>query len=1218
MKLPKKRYLIPSVGLVVLAILLAAAVVILPRIIAGDAVKQRIESTLSTLAGGKVRYSRALLQFRPLPRILFESGVIDIPGRLTGTVETLSVHPRLLPLLVGRIEIGRLRLVRPRLRILLPANTASTPQSSGLSRVHALGKGVAGLIAAMGHAFSGDTSLAVTDGGATLISKHKKSLVLHHIRGHLAYRPARLLLRLNEGSPGAGEMRLGVDLDPRRMTGSARIHLSRFSPHEWMGILSPENPLRVGESRLNLDLDLNFEKPGTLSGTVACTLARLTLMRSKQRRVIRDGDLDGAFTLGPNRTELTLSDLDLAEPRLKMTGRYLSNGDTGTHRWEITACNLDLASTGRLVRFLARGIHPLQSAFQTLQAGRVTEIKLSDAADSLADLKKARGLRIRGYLEDGTIYIPKPDLTLTHASGWINVWNRTLMGDDLHARLGKAMGHGAFAMTFERHPPFLLDTAVTADLSELPPLLERLVPNKIFKQEMASIHGAEGKAEGRLRIEHATGRELDVKVDVSRMNLSGTYQRIPYPIQIRQGRFRYDKDGVQLDDLEGRIGASEFSGLAANIGLHPPFPLAIKGQAPCADMEQVLRWLRQYRGVARILTPIKQLAGPVSLSDFSMKGPAISPSQWQLNLAGRLKGVRAITSALPSPVLFREGTFEADRNAICFFDTHMETMDTRLAGRGILQGYLTSTPKIETTLSGSVGPQSASWARKSLGLPGFLSWQSPRKLSAMNLRWSRRSGLALTGTLKIPDGPILQVRLKKTPGRLAIHRLAIHDAQSDATASLMASKDAVDLTFSGQVNGRSLNRLISGKPFLSGLIAGDVQSHLQLTAPQLSTVEGHLKVKKLDLSRFAVPLDIHEADLSGRKDLLRIQRADLTWQHQRLRLDGTVTGHGDGLHLDLTASAKKVLWSDLTHFLDGEARRASKQKGSTPHGQIPLDGSLKVHADSLVVPGGMAFEPMEAHLNFHDGKTDVSITHATLCGIDLTGNAGINHGAYHLEATPAAKNQDLAATLACLSGNRQIITGRFALNGQLRASGRIGVPLTDTLSGRVSLKSEKGRVLRFGLMAKLFTLLNVEGLFQGQLPDLEAKGFPYKSAEATATFDRGILHIADGEINSNAMHIFFQGKENLTKKTHDLTIVVAPLKTIDLLVSHIPLVRNVLNKGLVIYPITVTGTWDKPNLNLVAPDAVGIQIWGVVVRTLKLPLTILDPLFSVGKKKSPH
>lgn len=232
----------------------------------------------------------------------------------------------------------------------------------------------------------------------------------------------------------------------------------------------------------------------------------------------------------------------------------------------------------------------------------------------------------------------------------------------------------------------------------------------------------------------------------------------------------------------------------------------------------------------------------------------------------------------------------------------------------------------------------------------------------------------------------------------------------------------------------------------------------------------------------------------------------------------------------------------------------------------------------------------------------------------MTGAISYSPEHYQIDANLTATDEELAPSLACIWGNSKIIDGCFKLDGHLSGTGNKETRLMDAMSGEFTFSAVQGRIHRFGFFAKLFTLLNVAGLLKGEVPDLEKEGFPFKTARATALLENGTLKIKEGEIDSSAMKIFFSGEEKLSTKTHDLTIVVAPLSTVDMLVRNIPLVRSILNKGVLIYPITATGTWENPQLNLLAPTAVGEQIWGIVLRTLKLPLNILKPVISGGKK----
>jgi len=85
-------------------------------------------------------------------------------------------------------------------------------------------------------------------------------------------------------------------------------------------------------------------------------------------------------------------------------------------------------------------------------------------------------------------------------------------------------------------------------------------------------------------------------------------------------------------------------------------------------------------------------------------------------------------------------------------------------------------------------------------------------------------------------------------------------------------------------------------------------------------------------------------------------------------------------------------------------------------------------------------------------------------------------------------------------------------------------------------------------------------------------------------------------------------------RQHDLTIVVAPLKTVDAMVDKIPVLNDVLDKGLVIHPVKVTGDWQEPQLYLLSPTAVGGEVLGIMLRTLKAPVTLLEKIFHESEK----
>ena len=81
----------------------------------------------------------------------------------------------------------------------------------------------------------------------------------------------------------------------------------------------------------------------------------------------------------------------------------------------------------------------------------------------------------------------------------------------------------------------------------------------------------------------------------------------------------------------------------------------------------------------------------------------------------------------------------------------------------------------------------------------------------------------------------------------------------------------------------------------------------------------------------------------------------------------------------------------------------------------------------------------------------------------------------------------------------------------------------------------------------------------------------------------------------------------------DLVILVAPFKTADRIVKVLPLIKHILGGRLISIPFRAQGDLKNPIVIPMHPTAVGSEVLGILERTLKLPITIIQPVFSLGK-----
>jgi hypothetical protein len=108
----------------------------------------------------------------------------------------------------------------------------------------------------------------------------------------------------------------------------------------------------------------------------------------------------------------------------------------------------------------------------------------------------------------------------------------------------------------------------------------------------------------------------------------------------------------------------------------------------------------------------------------------------------------------------------------------------------------------------------------------------------------------------------------------------------------------------------------------------------------------------------------------------------------------------------------------------------------------------------------------------------------------------------------------------------------------------------------------------------------------------------------------GKILMEECSIDGTSMGIACEGDIDLVENKMNLLILVAPFKTVDRIVEILPLIGGVLGGKLISIPFRAKGDLDDPTVYALPPTAVGSGILGILERTLKLPITIIQPVLS--------
>ena len=97
-------------------ILLFAAILIVPRFIDRDIVKDKVRREVSQLVEGEFDFKRIDLSFFPMPHVLLADATLNLPQRLTASAQLIEVYLEILPLLTGKINLNNARIQQPDLK----------------------------------------------------------------------------------------------------------------------------------------------------------------------------------------------------------------------------------------------------------------------------------------------------------------------------------------------------------------------------------------------------------------------------------------------------------------------------------------------------------------------------------------------------------------------------------------------------------------------------------------------------------------------------------------------------------------------------------------------------------------------------------------------------------------------------------------------------------------------------------------------------------------------------------------------------------------------------------------------------------------------------------------------------------------------------------------------------------------------------------------------
>ncbi|MFO7738519.1 MAG: AsmA-like C-terminal domain-containing protein [Desulfatiglandaceae bacterium] len=589
-------------------------------------------------------------------------------------------------------------------------------------------------------------------------------------------------------------------------------------------------------------------------------------------------------------------------------------------------------------------------------------------------------------------------------------------------------------------------------------------------------------------------------------------------------------------------------------------------------------------------------------------------------IQGDLKGLVMQTEFFPDAVAVEKAGFTIEPKAITLKDMQITSLKSSMTLSGLIKNYMGSKPSFDLKFKGTVGAKTADWLRDGGYVPSWLNLPTPVSVSNGRLLSGRQQQTALEARLTTANAAQIGLNLIQKPDKWTIKNLTVSDSTSMASMSVAWSNEIIDLDFEGKLTNETLRKLVKGGRYLRGTIRGDFNLHILTQRPAESRIQGTIQVAGLSYEKgLNAPLRAKELSIQAEGETIRIVSAHLDWMETDINLNGNIRFSNSGIVLDLVASCEEFDWEKIKGIVDKKAEKEisgpEKNRGEQENafGDMNLEGNLVLKADSFKY-SDLTWEPFHLTFNLQDKRLTIQLTQGNLCGIRTEGSAQVSPEPMRVQAEVEAQDKPLRPALDCVLESK-LMSGEFDLAGKVRTRGN-PKNFTDNLQGRFNFTAEDGRIFKFGLLAKVLAVVNITEILKGRAPDLKGEGFGYDSAKASGEIKNGVITLNETYVDGKSLDLAFTGSLDLPEEQIDVTALVTPLKTVDSILENIPIVGDILGENFIAIPVSIKGSLSDAAVTPMPPSAVGKGLLGILERTMKLPVKVIQPFLPEQEKKN--
>jgi len=851
---------------------------------------------------------------------------------------------------------------------------------------------------------------------------------------------------------------------------------------------------------------VRLDSNGKFTGQTTLITPKLTDIND---HILLDSNvIESSFILSDDYYQIDIKPAKLNYPDGKVVVHFAN---------DLTRKNSEIKFTGNMINIdqvretsllFFRQSHIAKNLFKILNGGVAPNVDVSFNSKALKNLFHENNLKLKGYIENGSVSIPKTDLIASKIFGHAAIKNGLL---DINAKkamlFSSRIEKGQLTIDLLDHKtfPFSGEFLLDVDLSMVPKTLESLLPDTILTRELSLVSDLKGHAKTKLNLDlGAKTRKLIAKVSTSDFKVEGRYDRIPGSIFLQNVSFNYEPGLVNLKRVNGTINDSMISELNAKFKFKDD-EITIHTGSGEIDLDSMIPWLMSYKNTRQMILPVKEGTGKINITSFDLTGPLLQPELWTYDVKGNGLKIFVTTHVKQDEIENTSFQYHVSND---FID--IKKLNGKITGLALLEPFIDE--------------------------KYFNSIKVPLNFRNGNLQ-VRKQNSFLNADMIFATGPELHIDLKgKSPALFTPNSIKFSDKkESKGTIVFNHNSGKPLFDFTGFLNTNTIKKILIPESFLAKKLDDFTEGQSILLSTNKDRIL-NIETKSINLNSILFqPKHFSNDKRFLPSNVINFKIENLRYKKLNIRdFESTLSVKKDLLYFKF----KKAFLCDLKTY-----------------------GYINFKKDSLY--GNIPFEA--------ENKPNI---------------------------------QDL---LTCLFQKNEFMDGTYSLNGNISSSSP-KKEFLNKIQGSLVFTAEKGRIYKLTLLSRILSVLNISKVFKGKIPDVLQKGFAYKNITIEADIKDSIIHLNKAIIDGYDMTLIFTGQIDPINDKIDLTCLVAPFKTIDLIIEKIPLVNTLLGGRLISVPVKATGKLSDPTVIPLHPSAVGKGIINMMSTILNTPVKLLDKL----------